>query len=155
MSANLKTEQIILRIVGGRFSRIPIMAITTSGSVSVGSRRSLAVKGLVHENVMFPPDAVRPSERLKAGPGKPDRWRTSRVAEGVCLSSHARRLPAIGTSRRLDGSGPLSALLQETRSLDSGPLPAPSPRTRPRGTAHPAAVSSSPTAPVRTSRGKR
>jgi hypothetical protein len=33
----------------------------------------------VHENVMFPPDAVRLSERLKAGPGKPDRRRTPPV----------------------------------------------------------------------------
>jgi hypothetical protein len=103
---------------------------------------------------MFPPDGVSPSERLKAGRGKSDRWRTSRVTEGVNLSSHARRLSAIGTSRRLDGSGPLLALLQETRSLDSGPLPAPSARTPPRGIADPAAVSSFPTAPGRTARGK-
>ena len=74
---------------------------------------------------MFPPDDVSPSERLKAGPDKSDRWRTSRVTAGVNLSSHASRLSAIGTSRRLDGSGPLLALLQETRSLDSGPLDAP------------------------------
>jgi hypothetical protein len=103
---------------------------------------------------MFPPDPVRPSEQLKADPGKSDRWRTSRVTGGVCLSTHPRRLSAIGTSRRFDGSGRLLALLQETRSLESGPLPALSPRTPPRGTAHPAAVSLSPTAPVRTPRGK-
>jgi len=41
------------------------------------------LKGSVHENVMFPPDAVRPNERLKAGPGKPDPWRTSRVTGRV------------------------------------------------------------------------
>ena len=99
---------------------------------------------------MFPPDDVSPSERLKAGRGKSDRWRTSRVTEGVCLTAHARRLSAIGTSRRLDGSGPLLALLQETRSLGSGPLPAPSPGTPPRGTARPVAELSSPTAAVRT-----
>ena len=117
-------------------------------------RRAVTVKGSVLENVMFPPDDVRPSERLKAGPGKSDRWRTSRVTKGVNLSSHARRLSAIGTSRRLDGSGPLLALLQETRSLGSGKSPTPSPRTPPCGIAHPAAVSSSSTAPVRTARGK-
>jgi hypothetical protein len=38
---------------------------------------------------MFPPDDIRPGERLKAGRGKSDRWRTSRVTEGVYLSSHA------------------------------------------------------------------
>jgi hypothetical protein len=32
---------------------------------------------------MFPPDDVRPSERLKAGRGKSDRLRNSRVTEGV------------------------------------------------------------------------
>jgi hypothetical protein len=112
------------------------------------------LKGSVHENVMFPPGDVRLSERVETGPGKSDRWRTSRVTEGVNLSSHAHRLSAIGTSRRLDGSGALLALLQETRSLDCGPLPALSPRTPPLGTAHPAAVSSFPTAPERTPRGK-
>ena len=34
---------------------------------------------------MFPPDPVRPSEQLKAAPGKSDRWRTSRVTEEVSL----------------------------------------------------------------------
>jgi hypothetical protein len=34
---------------------------------------------------MFPPDDVRPSERLKAGSGNPDRCWTSRVTEGVSL----------------------------------------------------------------------
>jgi len=33
-------------------------------------------EGVVHENVMLPLDAVRPSERLKPDPGKPDRRRT-------------------------------------------------------------------------------
>ena|ERR1035438_4596593 len=75
---------------------------------------------------MFQPDYVHPSERLKAGPGKSDRWRTSRVTEGVCLGTHPRRLSAIGTSRRLDGSGQLLPLLPETRSLDSGTPPLPS-----------------------------
>ena len=103
---------------------------------------------------MLPPDDVSPSERLEAGQGKSDRWRISRVTEGVNLSSHARRLSAIGTSRRFDGSGPPLPLLPETGSLGSGPLPAPSPRAQPRGTTHPAAVSSSPTGPVRTARGK-
>jgi hypothetical protein len=55
---------------------------------------------------MFPPDDVSPSERLKAGRGKSDRWRTSRVAEGAYASSHARRLSAIGTSRRFSENGP-------------------------------------------------
>jgi hypothetical protein len=91
---------------------------------------------------MFPPDPVRPSEQLKAGPGKSDRWRTSRVTEGVNLSSHARRLSAAGTSRRLDGSGPLLALLPgRPLELDHAP-------------AHPGGVSSSPTAPGRKARGK-
>jgi hypothetical protein len=57
---------------------------------------------------MFPPHAVRPSERLKAGRGKSDRWRTSRVTEGVCLSTHPRRLSAISTSRRFSENGPQS-----------------------------------------------
>jgi hypothetical protein len=103
---------------------------------------------------MFAQHDVRPGERLKVGPGKSDRWRTSRVTKGAILSGHARRLSAIGTSRRFDGSGPLLALLQQTRSPDPGPLPAPSPRTPPRGTVHPSAVPSSPTAPGRTARGK-
>ena len=43
----------------------------------------------VHENVMFPPAAVRPSERLKAGPGKPGHWGTPRVTGGS-LFEHSR-----------------------------------------------------------------
>lgn len=66
---------------------------------------------------MFPPDDFRPSERLEAGRGKSDRWRTSRVTEGVNLSSHARRFSAIGTSRRLGGGGPLLALFAEGEKL--------------------------------------
>jgi hypothetical protein len=70
------------------------------------TRQQPLVKGSVHENVMFPPDDVRSSKRLKAGPDKSDRWRTSRVTEGVNLSSHARRLSAIGTSRRFSEDRP-------------------------------------------------
>ena len=66
---------------------------------------------------MFPPDGVSPTGRLKAGRGKSDRLRTSRVTEGVNLSSHARRLSAVGNTHRLDGSGRLLALLPEGRSL--------------------------------------
>ena len=104
---------------------------------------------------MLPPDDVSPSERLEAGQGKSDRWRISRVTEGVNLSSHARRLSAIGTSRRLDESGPLLELLPGTRSLGSGTPPTPFPRTPQRGTAHPAAVSSSPTAPWENTEGEK
>ena len=66
---------------------------------------------------MFPPDDVRPSGRLKAGRGKSDRLRTSRVTEGVNLSSHARRLSAIANNRRLGRSGPLLALFAEGEKL--------------------------------------
>jgi hypothetical protein len=48
---------------------------------------------------MFPQDDVRPSERLKAGRGKSDRWRTSRVTEGLYLS-RGRRGPVIQLNRR-------------------------------------------------------
>jgi hypothetical protein len=78
---------------------------------------------------MFPPDDVSPSERLKAGRGKSDRLRTARATQGVCLSSHAPRLSAIGTSRRFSENG----LQPGNDSCDScqrtGPgIPAPYPR---------------------------
>ncbi len=57
---------------------------------------------------MLPPGDVRPSEGFKAGRGKSDRWRTSRVTERVYLSSRARRLSAIGTSRRFSENVPQS-----------------------------------------------
>ena len=40
---------------------------------------NVLVKGSVHENVIFPPNAVRSIERLKAGQGEPGRRRTSPV----------------------------------------------------------------------------
>ena len=65
MSANLKTEQIILRIVGGRFSGIAIMAITTSSSVSVGFASARLPRGCAEAFGMLPnvynqplPDAI-------------------------------------------------------------------------------------------------
>jgi hypothetical protein len=85
-------------------------ALTTTPKASLDALRTVPRAMRVEHleaNVMFPPDDVRPSERLKAGRGKSDPWRTSRVTKGVNLSSHARRLSAIGTSRRLDGSGRL------------------------------------------------
>jgi hypothetical protein len=78
---------------------------------------------------MFPPDPVRPSEQLEAGLGKSDRWRTSRVTEGVNLSSHARRLSAVGTSRRFSENGPQSGNNSCDSCQRTGPaIPAPYPR---------------------------
>jgi hypothetical protein len=78
---------------------------------------------------MLPPDDFGPSERLKAGRGKSDRLRTSRVAEGVDLSSHARRLSAISTSRRFSENGPQSGDNSCDSCQRTGPgIPAPYPR---------------------------
>jgi hypothetical protein len=69
----------------------------------MGGRRSWVVKGSVHENVMFPPAAVRPSVRLKAGPGKPGHWRTPRVTGGSLLEQSRPQVVRKRASTRTSG----------------------------------------------------
>ena len=78
---------------------------------------------------MFPPDAVSPRERLKAGQGKSGRLRTSRVTPGVNLNNPARRLSPVGTSRRFSENGPQSDNNSFDPCLITGPgIPARDPR---------------------------